>query len=279
MVVVQLPLRKYLKELKSEINGINKRRSVLICGDLNAQISIKELNKEGKLGLSHRTNADGKLLVEFLKEKELTIINHLAVTGKKGSRKHATFMPTSNSGGPSEIGYVITNHLPAISGFKISSTIAYNLWMKENFDHLALTIRINIHRAHTPGKRTRSQLDYNTLRSNTDLQEKINSELKEVLELNDTLTDAYLTLTHSIPSIMKKHLPEVKYNLPEHQSSEETMSLMRYKRSNWNNLNSGEKKRITNDLRSSAKEDYSNWLDRIAAEIETAFQSKSTRTG
>eukprot|EP00924_Labyrinthula_sp_SR-Ha-C_P015786 snap_masked-scaffold_4-processed-gene-9.38-mRNA-1 protein AED:0.44 eAED:0.47 QI:0/-1/0/1/-1/1/1/0/900 len=151
--------------------------------------------------------------------------------------------------------------------------------MKKNFDHLALTIRINIHRTHTPGKRTRSQLDYSTLRSNTDLQDKINSELKEVLELNDTLTDAYLTLTRSIPSIMKKHLPEVKYNLPEHQSSEQTMSLMRYKRANWNNLNSEEKKRVTKDLRSSAKEDYSNWLDRRAAEIETAFQSKSARTG
>eukprot|EP00924_Labyrinthula_sp_SR-Ha-C_P002613 augustus_masked-scaffold_13-processed-gene-1.0-mRNA-1 protein AED:1.00 eAED:1.00 QI:0/-1/0/0/-1/1/1/0/1019 len=269
----------YLKELKSKLNGVNKRRLVLICGDFNAQVSRKELNVEGKLGLSHRTNSNGKLLVEFLKEKELTICNHLAVTGKKGSRKHATFMPRSNSGGPSEIDYVITNHVPAITGFKISSTIAYNLWMKKNFDHLALTVRINIHRTHTPGKRTRSQLGYNTLRSNTGLQEKINSELKEVLVLNDTLTDAYLTLTHSIPSIMKKHLPEVKYNLPEHQNSEQTMSLMRYKRANWNNLNSEEKKRITNDLRGSAKEDYNNWLNRIAAEIETAFQSKSTRTG
>eukprot|EP00924_Labyrinthula_sp_SR-Ha-C_P015962 augustus_masked-scaffold_4-processed-gene-14.53-mRNA-1 protein AED:1.00 eAED:1.00 QI:0/0/0/0/1/1/2/0/1120 len=234
--------KTYLKELKSKLNGVNKRRLVLICSDFNAQVSRKELNVEGKLGLSHRTNANGKLLVEFLKEKELTIFNHLVVTGKKGSRKHATFMPRSNSGGPSEIDYVITNHVPAITGFKISSTIAYNLWMKKNFDHLALTIRINIHRTHTPGKRTRSQLDYNTLRSNTDLQEKINSELKEVLELNDKLTDAYLTLTHSIPSIMKKHLPEVKYNLPEHQNSEQTMSLMRYK-------------------------------------LETVFQRKSARTG
>eukprot|EP00924_Labyrinthula_sp_SR-Ha-C_P001297 augustus_masked-scaffold_7-processed-gene-19.89-mRNA-1 protein AED:1.00 eAED:1.00 QI:0/-1/0/0/-1/1/1/0/1053 len=271
--------KMYLKELKSKLNGVNKRRLVLICGDFNAQVSRKELNVEGKLGLSHRTNANGKLLVEFLKEKELTIFNHLVVTGKKGSRKHATFMPRSNSGGPSEIDYVITNHVPALTGFKISSTIAYNLWMKKNFDHLALTIRINIHRTHTPGKRTRSQLGYNTLRSNTGLQEKINSELKEVLVLNDTLTDAYLTLTRSIPSIMKKHLPEVKYNLPEHQKSEQIMSLMRYKRANWNNLNSEEKKRITNDLRGSAKEDYGNWLDRIASEIETAFQSNNTRTG
>eukprot|EP00924_Labyrinthula_sp_SR-Ha-C_P013047 snap_masked-scaffold_12-processed-gene-7.35-mRNA-1 protein AED:1.00 eAED:1.00 QI:0/-1/0/0/-1/1/1/0/1167 len=268
-----------LKELKSKLNGVNKRRLVLICGDFNAQISRKELNVEGKLGLSHRTNSNGKLLVEFLKEKELTICNHIAVTGKKGSRKHATFMPRSNSGGPSEIDYVITNHVPAITGFKISSTIAYNLWMKKNFDHLALTVRVNIHPKHTPGKRTRSQLDYSTLRSNAALQEKINSELKEVLELNDALTDTYLTLTHSIPSIMKKHLPEVKYNLPEHQNSEQTMSLMRYKRANWNNLNPEEKKRITNEVKRSAKDDYSNWLERIASEIETAFQSNNTRTG
>eukprot|EP00924_Labyrinthula_sp_SR-Ha-C_P013327 snap_masked-scaffold_45-processed-gene-1.19-mRNA-1 protein AED:1.00 eAED:1.00 QI:0/-1/0/0/-1/1/1/0/64 len=64
---------------------------------------------------------------------------------------------------------------------------------------------------------------------------------------------------------MKKHLPEVKYNLPEYQNSEQTISLMWYKRANWNNWNSEEKKRITNDLRSLAKEDYNNWLDRIAA--------------
>eukprot|EP00924_Labyrinthula_sp_SR-Ha-C_P011847 snap_masked-scaffold_88-processed-gene-0.35-mRNA-1 protein AED:1.00 eAED:1.00 QI:0/-1/0/0/-1/1/1/0/63 len=55
------------------------------------------------------------------------------------------------------------------------------------------------------------------------------------------------------------------------------MSLMWYKRDNWNNLNSEEKKRITKDLRSSAKEDYNNWLHRIAAEIETVFQSKSAK--
>eukprot|EP00924_Labyrinthula_sp_SR-Ha-C_P005341 snap_masked-scaffold_1-processed-gene-28.18-mRNA-1 protein AED:1.00 eAED:1.00 QI:0/-1/0/0/-1/1/1/0/242 len=91
--------KMYLKELKSKLNGVNKRRLVLICGDFNAQVSRKELNVEGKLGLSHHTNANGKLLVEFLKEKELTICNHLTVTGKKGSRKHATFMPRSNSGG------------------------------------------------------------------------------------------------------------------------------------------------------------------------------------
>eukprot|EP00924_Labyrinthula_sp_SR-Ha-C_P013257 augustus_masked-scaffold_45-processed-gene-0.5-mRNA-1 protein AED:1.00 eAED:1.00 QI:0/0/0/0/1/1/2/0/656 len=271
--------KKYLKELKSKLNGVNKRRLVLICGDFNAQVSRKELNVEGRLGLSHRTNANGKLLVEFLKEKELTIYNHLAVTGKKGSRKHATFMPRSNSGGPSEIDYVVTNHVPAISCFKISSTIAYNLWMKKNFDHLALSIRVNLHQHHTSKKRPRSQLDYSVLKSNAALQEKISSDLKEVLELNDTLTDTYLTLTHSIPSIMKKHLPEVKYNLPEHQNSEQTMSLMRYKPANWSNLNPEEKKRITNEVKRSAKEDYNNWLERIASEIETAFQSNNTRTG
>eukprot|EP00924_Labyrinthula_sp_SR-Ha-C_P005450 augustus_masked-scaffold_1-processed-gene-31.66-mRNA-1 protein AED:1.00 eAED:1.00 QI:0/-1/0/0/-1/1/1/0/1165 len=271
--------KMYLKELKSKLNGVNKRRLVLICGDFNAQVSRKELNVEGKLGLSHHTNANGKLLVEFLKEKELTLFNHLVVTGKKGSRKHATFMPRSNSGGPSEIDYVITNNIPAITGFKISPTISYNLWMKRNLDHLAISVRINVSQGRKTSKRARFQLDYSVLGSYTSIQEKVNREVKEALDLNDTLTDTYLTLTHSIPAIMKKHLPEVKYNLPEHQSSEQTMSLMRYKRANLNNLNSEEKKRITNDLRSSAKEDYSNWLDRIAAEIETAFQSKSARTG
>eukprot|EP00924_Labyrinthula_sp_SR-Ha-C_P014842 snap_masked-scaffold_96-processed-gene-0.1-mRNA-1 protein AED:1.00 eAED:1.00 QI:0/-1/0/0/-1/1/1/0/939 len=188
-------------------------------------------------------------------------------------------MPRSNSGGASEIDYVVTNHVPAITGFKISSAIAYNLWMKKNFDHLALSIRVNLHQNHTSKKRPRLQLDYSVLKSNAALQEKISSDLKEALELNDTLTDTYLTLTYSIPSIMKKHLPEVKYNPPEHQNSEQTMSLMRYKRANWNNLNPEEKKRITNEVKRSAKEDYNNWLERIASEIETAFQSNNTRTG
>eukprot|EP00924_Labyrinthula_sp_SR-Ha-C_P013345 snap_masked-scaffold_45-processed-gene-1.61-mRNA-1 protein AED:1.00 eAED:1.00 QI:0/0/0/0/1/1/2/0/203 len=78
--------KKYLKELKSKLNGVNKRRLVLVCGDFNTQVSRKELNVEGKLGPSHCTNANGKLLVEFLKENELTIFNHLAVTGKKCSK-------------------------------------------------------------------------------------------------------------------------------------------------------------------------------------------------
>eukprot|EP00924_Labyrinthula_sp_SR-Ha-C_P001887 snap_masked-scaffold_30-processed-gene-1.10-mRNA-1 protein AED:1.00 eAED:1.00 QI:0/-1/0/0/-1/1/1/0/89 len=70
----------------------------------------------------------------------------------------------------------------------------------------------------------------------------VNKEVKETLDLNDPLTDTYLTLTHSITTIMKKHLLEIKYNLPEHQNSEETMSLMWYKRANWKNLNTEEKK-------------------------------------
>eukprot|EP00924_Labyrinthula_sp_SR-Ha-C_P011395 snap_masked-scaffold_36-processed-gene-2.67-mRNA-1 protein AED:1.00 eAED:1.00 QI:0/-1/0/0/-1/1/1/0/94 len=88
-----------MKELKSKLNALNKRRLFLICGDLNAQISRKELDKEGKLGLSHRTNTNGKLLSQLLKEKDLSIINHLIVTGNKGSKKHATVMSRSESGG------------------------------------------------------------------------------------------------------------------------------------------------------------------------------------
>eukprot|EP00924_Labyrinthula_sp_SR-Ha-C_P013316 snap_masked-scaffold_45-processed-gene-1.18-mRNA-1 protein AED:1.00 eAED:1.00 QI:0/-1/0/0/-1/1/1/0/147 len=57
--------KKYLKELKLKLNGVNKRRLVLVCGDFNTQVSRKELNVEGKLGPSHCTNANGKLLVDF----------------------------------------------------------------------------------------------------------------------------------------------------------------------------------------------------------------------
>eukprot|EP00924_Labyrinthula_sp_SR-Ha-C_P000558 augustus_masked-scaffold_27-processed-gene-2.4-mRNA-1 protein AED:1.00 eAED:1.00 QI:0/0/0/0/1/1/5/0/1086 len=196
--------KKFLKELKSKLNGANKRRLVLTCGDLNAQVSRKELNKEGKLGLSHRTNANGKLLAELLKEKDLSIINHLTVTGKKGSKKYATFMPRSESGGHPK------------------STI--------NLDHLAISVRINITQGRKTGKRAQSQLDYSALGSNTSIQEKVNREVREALDLNDSLTDTYLTLTHTIP-----HNPSYHEETPPR--------------------------------------------NRIAAVIETTFQSKGARTG
>eukprot|EP00924_Labyrinthula_sp_SR-Ha-C_P005771 snap_masked-scaffold_14-processed-gene-4.35-mRNA-1 protein AED:1.00 eAED:1.00 QI:0/-1/0/0/-1/1/1/0/145 len=61
--------RKFLKELSVVTRNLNKRRTLLLGGDFNAQVSRTTLKKEGKLGFSKRSNANGKLLENWLKIK------------------------------------------------------------------------------------------------------------------------------------------------------------------------------------------------------------------
>eukprot|EP00924_Labyrinthula_sp_SR-Ha-C_P013566 augustus_masked-scaffold_5-processed-gene-6.39-mRNA-1 protein AED:1.00 eAED:1.00 QI:0/0/0/0/1/1/3/0/290 len=220
-------------------------------------LMLQELHKQGMQRLQIL-----KLVIKLEGKRSLILVNTYAPHCKHGKEFYKKYLKDLKSKlnginkrrwigawGASEIDYVITNRVPAITGFRIPTAISYNLWMKRNLNHLAVSVRININQGRKTGKRTRFQLDYSALGSNRSIQEKVNRELKQILDLNETLTDTYLTLTHSIPTIMKKHLPEINYNLPEHQNSEQTMSLMQHKCANWNNLNSEEKKRITKDLK------------------------------
>eukprot|EP00924_Labyrinthula_sp_SR-Ha-C_P003274 augustus_masked-scaffold_15-processed-gene-4.15-mRNA-1 protein AED:1.00 eAED:1.00 QI:0/0/0/0/1/1/3/0/928 len=68
--------RKFLKELSVVTRNLNKRRTLLLGGDFNAQVSRTTLKKEGKLGFSKRSNANGKLLANWLKIKGYSIVNH-----------------------------------------------------------------------------------------------------------------------------------------------------------------------------------------------------------
>eukprot|EP00924_Labyrinthula_sp_SR-Ha-C_P011287 snap_masked-scaffold_48-processed-gene-1.120-mRNA-1 protein AED:1.00 eAED:1.00 QI:0/-1/0/0/-1/1/1/0/147 len=61
--------RKFLKELSVVTRNLNKRRTLLLGGDFNAQVSRTAQKKEGKLVFSKRSNANGKLLENWLKIK------------------------------------------------------------------------------------------------------------------------------------------------------------------------------------------------------------------
>eukprot|EP00924_Labyrinthula_sp_SR-Ha-C_P005058 augustus_masked-scaffold_1-processed-gene-19.9-mRNA-1 protein AED:1.00 eAED:1.00 QI:0/0/0/0/1/1/2/0/319 len=85
--------REFLKELSVVTRNLNKRRTLLLGGDFNAQVSRTTLKKEGKLGFSKRSNANGKLLENWLKIKGYSIVNHGHVTGKKGAKNMEHSIP------------------------------------------------------------------------------------------------------------------------------------------------------------------------------------------
>eukprot|EP00924_Labyrinthula_sp_SR-Ha-C_P010333 augustus_masked-scaffold_23-processed-gene-3.2-mRNA-1 protein AED:1.00 eAED:1.00 QI:0/0/0/0/1/1/2/0/434 len=68
--------RDLLKELSGLTRNLNKRRTLLLGEDFNAQVSRTALKKEGKLGFSRRSNTNGKLLEGWLKLKGYSIVNH-----------------------------------------------------------------------------------------------------------------------------------------------------------------------------------------------------------
>eukprot|EP00924_Labyrinthula_sp_SR-Ha-C_P006639 augustus_masked-scaffold_29-processed-gene-0.58-mRNA-1 protein AED:1.00 eAED:1.00 QI:0/0/0/0/1/1/4/0/677 len=68
--------KDFLKELSGLTRNLNKRRTLLLGGDFNTQVSRTALKKEGKLGFSKRSNANGKLLENWLKIKGYSIVNH-----------------------------------------------------------------------------------------------------------------------------------------------------------------------------------------------------------
>eukprot|EP00924_Labyrinthula_sp_SR-Ha-C_P000018 snap_masked-scaffold_101-processed-gene-0.39-mRNA-1 protein AED:1.00 eAED:1.00 QI:0/-1/0/0/-1/1/1/0/74 len=66
------------------------------------------LKREGKLGYSRRSTANGKLLESWLKLKGYSIINHRHIT-EKGAKKHGTFYSRYDNTKISEIDFSFTN--------------------------------------------------------------------------------------------------------------------------------------------------------------------------
>eukprot|EP00924_Labyrinthula_sp_SR-Ha-C_P004637 augustus_masked-scaffold_1-processed-gene-6.47-mRNA-1 protein AED:1.00 eAED:1.00 QI:0/0/0/0/1/1/2/0/281 len=110
--------REFLKEMSMVTRNLNKRRTLLLDGDFNAQVSRTALKKEGKLGFSKRSNVNGKLLEIWLGIKVYSIVNHRHVTGKKGAKKHGTFYSRYDSTKISETDFFITNKPERIYLFK-----------------------------------------------------------------------------------------------------------------------------------------------------------------
>eukprot|EP00924_Labyrinthula_sp_SR-Ha-C_P001880 snap_masked-scaffold_30-processed-gene-1.14-mRNA-1 protein AED:1.00 eAED:1.00 QI:0/-1/0/0/-1/1/1/0/231 len=132
--------RDFLKDLSGLTKNLNKRRTLHLGGDFNAQVSKMALKKEGNLGFSRRSNTNGKLLEGWLKLKGYSIVNHRYVNGKKGAKKHGTFYSRYDNAKISEIDFFITNKPERIYLFKPRRDISSWIWQKEKFDHVVIMI-------------------------------------------------------------------------------------------------------------------------------------------
>eukprot|EP00924_Labyrinthula_sp_SR-Ha-C_P003689 augustus_masked-scaffold_3-processed-gene-2.49-mRNA-1 protein AED:1.00 eAED:1.00 QI:0/0/0/0/1/1/2/0/369 len=169
--------RKFLKELSVVKKNLNKRRTLLLGGDINAQVSRVALKKEGKLRFPKRSNANGKLLESWLKLKGYSIVNHRHVTGKKGAKKHGTFYSRYDNTKISEIDFFLTNKPERIYLFKPRRDISNWIWQKEKFDHVVIMIVPKLVKDLVPEQ------------SNNTVEQRASDQTRELLRRKNTLWD------------------------------------------------------------------------------------------
>eukprot|EP00924_Labyrinthula_sp_SR-Ha-C_P012124 augustus_masked-scaffold_26-processed-gene-4.10-mRNA-1 protein AED:1.00 eAED:1.00 QI:0/-1/0/0/-1/1/1/0/324 len=95
--------KKFLSQLKKVTSKVNKRRLILIGGDLNAQLSRNFKQDDNRYGYSHRSNRNGKMLERWLLQHDYEVVNFKFKTGRKKEKKHATYYQKGNSRIKSEI--------------------------------------------------------------------------------------------------------------------------------------------------------------------------------
>eukprot|EP00924_Labyrinthula_sp_SR-Ha-C_P008665 augustus_masked-scaffold_37-processed-gene-2.20-mRNA-1 protein AED:1.00 eAED:1.00 QI:0/0/0/0/1/1/2/0/456 len=200
--------RDFLKELSGLTKNLNKRRILLLGGDFNAQVSRTALKKEGKLGFSRKSNANGKLLEGWLKLKGYSIVNHSHVTGKKGAKKHGTFYSQYDNTKISEIDFFITNKPERIYLFKPRRDISNWIWQKEKFDHVAIMVELRkFQRGNKRWEKT-PQRDLSKLLSNGQLAQQLDHGITlELQKLKEEERD-YEALTQIVPKLVEELLPE-----------------------------------------------------------------------
>eukprot|EP00924_Labyrinthula_sp_SR-Ha-C_P015902 augustus_masked-scaffold_4-processed-gene-12.37-mRNA-1 protein AED:1.00 eAED:1.00 QI:0/0/0/0/1/1/4/0/1011 len=238
------------------------RRTLLLGGDFNAQVSRTTLKKEGKLGFSKRSNANGKLLENWLRIKGYSIVNHRHVTGKKGAKKHGTFYSRYDNTKISEIDFFITNKPERIYLFKPRRDISNWIWQKEKFDHVAIMVEL---RKFQRGKERWGkvpQKDLSQLLSNKQLAQQLDHKITlELLNLKEEERD-YEALTQIVLKLVKDFVPEQSSN-----TKENTLGYINNKR----------KKELINAVERSARKDKRNWYIDIASKIQLLFDQNRTR--
>eukprot|EP00924_Labyrinthula_sp_SR-Ha-C_P007150 snap_masked-scaffold_8-processed-gene-10.25-mRNA-1 protein AED:1.00 eAED:1.00 QI:0/-1/0/0/-1/1/1/0/120 len=117
---------------------VNQKRLIVIGGDWNAYVKRTRTDASNKYGLFSRSNRNGKMLERFLLKNTMDIVNHRNKTGKKGTRRHATFKPWNKQIKSSEIDFFIINKPTAISSFKVNRNISKDIWQHEPKDHMGI---------------------------------------------------------------------------------------------------------------------------------------------
>eukprot|EP00924_Labyrinthula_sp_SR-Ha-C_P001167 augustus_masked-scaffold_7-processed-gene-15.47-mRNA-1 protein AED:1.00 eAED:1.00 QI:0/0/0/0/1/1/2/0/1077 len=245
--------KKILSQLKKVTSKVNKRRLILIGGDLNAQLNRNFKQDNNRYGYSHRSNRNGKMLERWLLQHEYEVVNFKFKTGRKKEKKHATYYQKGNSRIKSEIDFFVTNNLPLLTSFRIVKNISAKLYGGTNFDHQAIEARFLTNLTHKSFVH-KEKPDVSLLLKDRNLVQLVNDKIGEKLREMAGEEAAY-----------------------EDLNSAGTVELVAKKRREFSTATRQQKKDLTAAVKASALVDRNIWLNKVSNKIQQLFRTNRTR--
>ena len=153
--------KEHYTNLVEAISSIPKHNVLIVVGDFNAHLG----KNEAKYTYHNNTNSNGQFLLDLACECNLLITN---TTFQKRSGKLWTYfsdMTTTKT----QIDYILINKKWKNS---LKNVEAYNTFSSIDSDHRILSARLRLSLRTSKAPTRDKQYDWNSLRSNTDLQEQ-----------------------------------------------------------------------------------------------------------
>ncbi|XP_030025374.2 uncharacterized protein LOC115443910 [Manduca sexta] len=249
----------------SQITNNYSRNIIILMGDFNAQVGIKQCEEEyvlGSFGYGKRSK-NGQRLVDFLLEHNLTLLNS---TFKKNKNKKWTWIsPGGNY--RTEIDYIITSHPRLFTNTEVITKLNFNT------DHRMVRATIKT----IPPKLSRkftipSTLPTYCIKCNETTRNSLSKLSRELLETDEIDVGAsYNKLQNEIICQNNQKLLQYKYDL-----SDSTLQLINKRKSLFNYKTRKQNNQIISDLSKKIREGIRK--DRKLKRLQT-LEKHITRTG
>ena len=191
---------EHYTKLADAISSIPKHNVLIIVGDFNAHLG----SDDARYTYHTKTNKNGQLLLYLAAECNLIITN---TTFQKRSGKLWTYL-SDMSGTKTQIDYILINKKWKNS---VKNVEAYSTFSSLGSDHRIVTARLKLSLRSSITPPRENQFDWNTLRSDIDLQHRytitIRNRYEQLYNEDESATEAYQHLIDANNQAAEEMIP------------------------------------------------------------------------
>ena len=210
---------QFYEALSNTINAVPAHNVLLVIGDFNAQVGPEYV----KHPYHSETNKNGRLLVDLAIENNLVIGNN-HFQKKRGK----LWTHQSNFGYRSQLDYILIRRKWLNS---LKNVETYSSFSSVGSDHRIVTGRIQLSLRKAETQKQDARLDWYAFRSDKELQERFNIEIKKRFQILQTcekdINTDYERFVENVKEVSEEILPTLKSRKKEKYSSDHRITTAR----------------------------------------------------